>query len=259
VRETIYPELARIDGQSINIATLDQAVEAAVSRARAGRGFRFFTLNLDHLVKRREDARFRAAYREAELISADGAPVAWLARRQTSGIRRTTGADLVEPLSRAAAEAGIPIALYGSTLEALQRAAEHLARLAPGLAIAHLEAPPFGFDPTSKEAEAAAERIAASGARIVFVALGAPKQEFFASHVSGRMPGLGLVCIGAALDFLAGTQTRAPVLLQRTGLEWLWRLAGNPARFAARYAKCVAVLFSLVLGAAPGAKRQIGA
>jgi exopolysaccharide biosynthesis WecB/TagA/CpsF family protein len=259
VRETIYPELARIDGQAINIATLDQAVEAAMNRARAGRGFRFFTLNLDHLVKRREDARFRAAYRNAELISADGAPVAWLARRQAEGIRRTTGADLVEPLSRAAAEAGIPIALYGSTKDALQRAAEHLAHLAPGLVIAHVEAPPFGFDPTSREAEAAAERIAASGARIVFVALGAPKQELFASHLAARVPGLGLVCIGAALDFLAGTQIRAPLPFRRAGLEWLWRLSTNPTRLAARYARCIAILVALVLGAVPGAKRQIGA
>lgn len=248
MNQAAIPPLARIDGQAINLATLEETVEAALDRAANGQGFRLFTLNLDHLVKRREDPAFRSAYARAELVTADGAPVAALARRQSPGITRTTGADLVHPLCREAALRGVPVALFGSSRETLTRTADILCRDYPTLRITHIEAPPYGFVPTSDAAAAAADRIAASGARLVFVALGAPKQELFAAAMVDRTPELGFVCIGAALDFIAGTQVRAPILFQKTGMEWLWRLASNPSRMMYRYAACALVLASLVLG-----------
>jgi exopolysaccharide biosynthesis WecB/TagA/CpsF family protein len=247
-----HPPLAEIDGQMINIATLAQAVEAAMGRAVEKRGFRLFTLNLDHLVKRRHDPVFSAAYREADFVSADGAPVAVLARKQGADVERTTGADLVEPLCREAAKRGVPIAFFGSNIETLEKTAQSLRQLYPGLIISHLEAPPYGFDPTSPDAESAALRIAQSGARIVLVALGAPKQELFASHMAHIAPDLGFICIGAALDFIAGTQARAPLFFQKTGLEWVWRLASNPVRMARRYWLCALVLIRIVAAGAYG-------
>jgi exopolysaccharide biosynthesis WecB/TagA/CpsF family protein len=243
-----YPTLAVIDGQPINIATMSAAIAAPIALARAGQGFCFFTLNLDHMVKRRDDPAFLAAYAKADLVSADGAPVAWLARKQREGIVRTTGADLVEPLAIEAAKQGIKIAFFGTTDAVLEAANAHLRSIAPGLEIAHCESPPLGFDPTSAAAEAACARIAASGAQIVFVALGAPKQELFAAHMREKFPGLGFVCIGAALDFFAGAQVRAPEAFQKLGLEWFWRLASNPRRMAKRYALCAAVFASVLIG-----------
>lgn len=242
------PLLARIDGTAINLATLGQTVDAAIERAAAGQGFRLFTLNLDHLVKLRESVPFQAAYRQAELVTADGAPVALLARRQFPGMTRTTGADLVEPLCARAARDGIPVAFFGSDQATLDRCAQILTHRYPGLVIAHREAPPFGFDPTSPAAEAAADRIAASGARIVFVAFGAPKQELFSAHMAERTPQLGFVCIGAALDFIAGSQVRAPKLFQSLGMEWLWRLGTNPRRMAKRYYLCAKLLAAMIVG-----------
>lgn len=247
-----HPPLAEVDGQMINIATLEQAVEAALGRATEKRGFRLFTLNLDHLVKRRHDAAFRAAYQDADFVSADGAPVAVLARRQGADVERTTGADLIAPLCREAATRGIPLAFFGSNIETLETTARSLRQRFPGLNISHLEAPPYGFDPESPEAEAAARRISESGARIVLVALGAPKQEFFASHMAHIAPDLGFICIGAALDFIAGTQARAPLFFQKTGLEWVWRLAGNPMRMAKRYWLCALVLVRIIAAGAYG-------
>jgi exopolysaccharide biosynthesis WecB/TagA/CpsF family protein len=249
MHQPTFPDLAIIDGQRINIATLDDAVAAAIGRARAGEGFRLFTLNLDHIVKRRADPAFAAVYAEADFISADGAPVAALARRQAATIRRTTGADLVVPLCQAAAKAGVPIALYGSDMPTLEACAASLLKTAIGLDIVHLEAPPYGFDPGSEAAFDAAKRIEESGARIVFVALGAPKQEFFAATMAGHVPSLGFVCIGGALDFIAGTQARAPVVFQKSGLEWLWRLGSDPRRFYRRYVLCAGALVSLMAGA----------
>lgn len=247
MNDTIYPNLAMIDGQPINIGTMADAVAAPITCAKLGRGFVFFTLNLDHVVKRRDDPRFAAAYRKANLVSADGAPVAFLARRQAAEIERTTGADLIKPLAIAAAQSGIPIAFFGTTDAVLNKSAEELEKLAPGLNIAHKESPPLGFDPTSPEAEAALRRIADSGARIVFVALGAPKQELFAAHWAEKFPQLGFICIGAALDFIAGAQVRAPMIFQKLGLEWFWRLSTNPARMARRYGLCAMVMASLLI------------
>ncbi len=247
-----HPPLARIGGQDINLPTLDSAVDAVISRAKESRGFRLFTLNLDHLVKLRDDAAFRRAYERADFITADGAPIAVLARRQGANLERTTGADLVEPLCARAARDGIPIGFFGSNSETLEASAARLVARYPGLTIAHREAPPYGFDPTSPAAEDAMRRMEEAGARIVFVALGAPKQELLAAHMAERFPGLGFICIGAALDFIAGTQVRAPVVFQKTGMEWLWRLLTNPKRMARRYALCALMLGELLRQKPPG-------
>ncbi len=239
--------LATLDGQKINVATLAEAVAGCMERLRAGRGFSLFTLNLDHMVKRRADPAFRDAYARADLVTADGAPVVRLARRQGARLERTTGADLVDPLCAAAAREGAPVYFFGSSDATLARAADELRRRHPGLIVAGHEAPPMGFDPRSPAAERAGAAIAASGARLCFVALGAPKQEILADRLSRRHPGVGFVCIGAALDFISGEQNRAPRVFQTSGLEWLWRLAGDPRRLAGRYARCAALLADLAL------------
>lgn len=246
-RLTAYPALARIDGQPINLATQGDAVAAMIGAARAGRGFTLFTLNLDHLVKRRADAAFRAAYARATFVTADGAPVVRLTRIGAPNMRRTTGADLVMPLCAAAAASGVPMYVFGATQSSLDMAAQVLSARFPGLRIAGAEAPPFDFDPLSDAADAAAGRIAASGAGIALLALGAPRQELFADRAFARHPGIGFLCIGAALDFISGEQARAPKFFQSAGLEWLWRLACNPRRLGARYWHCAAVLADIAV------------
>ncbi|MDR3493816.1 MAG: WecB/TagA/CpsF family glycosyltransferase [Ancalomicrobiaceae bacterium] len=229
--------LCYIDGQAINIDSMPGAVERAMQRARNGCGFTFYTLNLDHLAKRRQNRDFRRIYDRATFVSADGAPVVWLSRAVGVEIERTTGADMVWPMAAECARLGIPVFLFGSNDAVLAKAVARLTAAFPGLAIAGTEAPAMGFDPTSEAAEAAADRVAASGAGVCFVALGAPKQEFFADMALQRHPQLGLFCIGAALDFIAGTQRRAPGFMARNGLEWLWRLSQNPKRMTERYVK----------------------
>ena len=238
--------LAIIDGQKLNLATLEDVVEHARARGVAGRGFSLFTLNLDHLVKRRSNPAFRAAYASATYVTADGAPVVALARRQGAELDRTTGADLVNPLCAMAAQEGLSLYFFGSSNEQLAGAAKVLLQKFPNLKIAGWEAPPVGFDPLSPAAFAAADRITASGARFCLVALGAPKQEFFVDAVSARHPSIGFFCIGAALDFIAGGQARAPRWMQHIHLEWAWRLASNPRRLAPRYARCALLLADLV-------------
>jgi exopolysaccharide biosynthesis WecB/TagA/CpsF family protein len=250
------PDLAVIDGRRVNLADMGQAVRAAVGAAAAGRGFSLFTLNLDHLVKARADERFAQAYDRAAFVTADGAPVVALARREGAALERTTGADLVFPLCEQAAGEGVPVFLFGASQSALEAAAAALQARCPGLDVRGREAPPYGFDPFSPDAEAAGDRIAASGARLCFLALGAPKQELFADRMVARGLPVGFVCIGAALDFIAGEQKRAPALWRKIGMEWAWRLLSNPRRLGMRYARCAVLFAELWLaGRSSGAPR----
>lgn len=241
------PAIALIDSQPINIATQSELLDKIMNRVKSGFGFTLFTLNMDHLVKRRDDARFRDAYRRATFVTADGAPVVALARRQGAKLERTTGADLLVPLCAAAERDGVPVYFFGSSEEALAKASAKLRKMYPALDIRGLVSPPMGFDPTSPRADRYGQRIRLSGAKLCFVLLGAPKQELFSDRMMQICPEVGFLCVGAALDFVAGEQKRAPSLLQKTGLEWAWRLATNPRRLLVRYAKCAALLADLAL------------
>lgn len=239
-----------VDGTLLNLATEEEAVARIVGDAVRGLGGTVFTLNVDHLVKLRENPAFRAAYDEASYVSADGLPIVLMARWNGADVTRVTGSDLLVPLSRGAADAGVAIHLFGSSDAVLERAGARLQLEAPGLVIAGREAPPMGFDPAGPAARAAAERIAASGARICYVALGAPKQEIFAHTAVAAAPEVVFLGIGAGLDFLAGAQRRAPSILQDAGLEWLWRLAADPRRLGGRYWRSAKYLAGLLLAEA---------
>ena len=212
-------------------------------------GFSVATLNLDHIIKLRADAAFRVAYQNQTYVVADGRPVVWLRSVMDQPVELVPGSELLEPLSQLAAEMGTPVALLGSTSDALTRAAAELKRRFPGLRIVCKLAPPFGFDPESAAAKEALSAINASEARLCFLALGAPKQEQLAARAADLCPTVGFVSIGAGLDFLAGTQTRAPKWVRKLAMEWLWRMASNPRRLAKRYLNCIYILPGLFFGA----------
>lgn len=253
--------VACVEGVRINLPTLEAAAATALRQAKAGKGFTLFTVNLDHLVKLTSHQTFQAVYRRATFVTADGWPVVWLARRQNAQLERATGADLVEPLCEAAAQAGVGVYFIGPGPSAQAGALEILAARYAGFTVSGKETPMLpgdGSNLDAAEVAAMAARINASGATLCFVSMGAPKQEILADALAARCPRVGFICVGAALDFIAGQASRAPQWVQRAKLEWFWRLANDPRRLAARYAQC-AVLFaglalkSLTHGAAPGA------
>ena len=248
VARSINAPLASIDGWSITTPTLDSAVGEIIERAGRAESFTVFTLNLDHVVKLRRDAAFRAAYRSASVVTADGAPIVWLSRRQGANLTRTTGADLVLPLVDAAAAHQIPIYLYGSTGATLAKAARSFVDRSDGLIdIAGSDSPSANFDPNGPKRTPPLPASPPPAPASRCIALGAPKQEVFAARAKAQGLRCGFVCIGAALDFIAGDQIRAPKLMQRTGTEWLWRLATNPRRLAGRYADCALLLADLAV------------
>lgn len=226
----------------VNMPTRTAALDEARRRLRAGEGFALATINLDHLVKLRRDAAFADAYSAQDIVVADGNPVVWLSHLARRPVALVPGSELVIPLARVAAEEGAPVALVGSTAPALAAAGVALRQAVPGLVIAAEIAPAMGFDPGSPAAEALLRKLDQSGARLAFLALGAPKQERLAARGRSLAPRVGFASIGAGLDFLAGTQRRAPCWMQAVAMEWFWRLLSSPARLGPRYARCAAIL-----------------
>ncbi|WP_245924920.1 WecB/TagA/CpsF family glycosyltransferase [Aliiruegeria haliotis] len=214
-------------------------LEARIGR---GRGFAVATLNLDHVVKLRHSARFREAYDAHSHIVADGNPIVWLARMAGQDVKLTPGSELVLPVAEMAARTGVSLGLFGGTPESLAQARTAIETHAPDARVANCLAPPVGFDPDGTDAEVFISTMQESDAAIWLLALGAPKQEILASRAFARMPDRGFLSVGAGLDFIAGCQRRAPGVVRSLALEWAWRMAGDPARLAPRYGKCIAIL-----------------
>lgn len=234
---------------AVNTPTKQALFQAVRDRLNAGEGFALATLNLDHLTKLPVDPDFLAAYRAHDLVVADGRPVVWLAAMAKQKLELMPGSDMILPLCALCAELSVPIALVGSSDDALAGAAAALKEKVAGLRISYTHAPPYGFDPAGKQADAIFDDLTASGAGLCFIALGAPKQELFAARGRERAPTVGFASIGAGLDFLSGHQVRAPKIMRILALEWLWRALQSPMRMVPRYAKCFAILPGLMVQA----------
>jgi exopolysaccharide biosynthesis WecB/TagA/CpsF family protein len=236
-------------GVTVNVASRAALLADIEARLKAGSGFSVATLNLDHVVKLRQSAEFRAAYLSQTHVTADGNPIVWLMRVAGRQVDLVTGSDLVDPVAALAARLGTGVALVGSTEGVLTCAAEELARRHAGFRTVATLSPPMGFDPAGPMADALIAEIGNSGAGLCLVALGAPKQELFAARAQAALPEVGFLSIGAGLDFIAGSQRRAPPIVRRFASEWLWRLVTDPGRLAGRYAACAGSLPGLTVEA----------
>ena len=219
------------------------------SRFASGQGFSVATLNLDHVVKLKRDPVFRRAYAAHSHITADGNPIVWLSRLAGQEISLIPGSELIEPLVALAARYNVPVAFYGATETALTQAAEVLKARYPGLQIAFCRSPEMGFDPDGDIAAADMADLGTSGARLCFIALGAPKQERLAARAQDLLPGVGFVSIGAGLNFIAGTESRAPAWVRVIAAEWIWRMLSDPKRLARRYGACLLAMPGLTVRA----------
>jgi exopolysaccharide biosynthesis WecB/TagA/CpsF family protein len=244
--------------EDLRISTLPLTETAALICQNAGSAAakNVFTLNLDHVVKMRKDAKFRAAYLRAGLITADGFPIVLACNLQGSQVSRVAGSDLIAPIIAEAARSGKSVYFFGSSSQVLNETSRLLRERNAGLTIAGVFSPPQGFDPASEDARHCIEAIGNSKADLCFVALGAPKQELFADHAKSFLPNVSFVCIGAGLDFITGAQVRAPHWMRRWNLEWLWRAVGNPRRLLYRYLLCMVALPGILARAALVPRRR---
>jgi N-acetylglucosaminyldiphosphoundecaprenol N-acetyl-beta-D-mannosaminyltransferase len=190
--------------------------------------------NSHSVVTATQDEVFSFVVNAADMATPDGAPVAWMLRALGfSSQSRINGPDLMLAYCKHAAEIGEPIFLYGNTEKTLKTLIDVLSTRFPGLVIAGAYSPPFR--PLSEDEDRKiVDLINESGARTVWVSLGCPKQEIWMAEHRGRV-NAAMVGVGAAFDYHAGTIKRAPLWMQRSGLEWLHRLCSEPRRLWRRY------------------------
>ena len=190
--------------------------------------------NVHVVVTANQQPALSRAVNGADLGLPDGAPIAWVLRRMGfPQQRRIAGPDLLWHLCERAAEIHIPIFLLGGTPDTLQMLEARLQTGIHGLHVAGAHSPPFR-ELTASEDEAIVRSINESGARLVLVGLGCPKQELWMAAHRGRVQAV-MLGLGAAFDFHAGTAKRAPLWMQRAGFEWLHRLLSEPRRLWKRY------------------------
>jgi N-acetylglucosaminyldiphosphoundecaprenol N-acetyl-beta-D-mannosaminyltransferase len=221
---------------SVDQVGFDEAIDRIAALVAAGRGGVVFTPNVDHVVQVETDLELRAAYASCALSLADGMPLLWLARAMGRPLpAKVSGSDLLEPLCARAAMDGTTIYLLGGRDGVAETAGRILMSRHPGLGVVGCDAPPLGFDRDVTTNQAVIDRIVAQRPGLLFVALGAPKQELWLHRhkvALGATVGLG---IGASLDFIAGVSKRAPRWVSSIGGEWLYRLGQEPKRMAERY------------------------
>jgi N-acetylglucosaminyldiphosphoundecaprenol N-acetyl-beta-D-mannosaminyltransferase len=235
----LAPTLARVDSRRILGMRVDGlrsslAAEGILELAEAGAGGLVCVATV-HMVMEAFDAPdFQRSVNAADLVTPDGVPLVWLLRRLgLPETRRVYGPTLMQLVCRRAEERGLPIGLYGGSAQVLKKLEQRLAARHPLLRIAFAASPPFRPE-TEAEAASTVQAIEASGARILFVGLGCPKQERWMAAHREELPCV-MLGVGAAFDFLAGAKRQAPGWLQRAGLEWLFRLASEPRRLWRRY------------------------
>ena len=223
-------------GVPVNPVTIEQAADRVVDAAASGKGGWVVTPNLDILRRAVCDPEFRRLYDATTLRIADGMPLVWASRlRGTPVPERAAGSDLIYVLAARAASAGVSMFLLGGNPGAAEKTAEALTRLHPTLQIAGIECPAPGFEQDERTMASIVQSVAASGAGIVLVALGCPKQEKLIAVMRPQLPRTWFLGIGITFSFVAGEVQRAPMWMRRSGLEWIHRLVQEPRRLARRY------------------------
>ncbi|GIJ44787.1 hypothetical protein Val02_16730 [Virgisporangium aliadipatigenens] len=259
--------LAGLDFAALSETEVVDRVRAALDR---GEGGRIATPNVDILRQAARDPQVRADLDTADLLVADGTPLVWASRLARQPLpERVTGSGLIWSLSAGLALDGRSVYLLGGEpgpvderYSGAERAAEVLVDRFPGLRIAGHASPPHGFDRDEETFRAILQRVILAEPDMVFVGLGFPKQERIIGLLRPELPATWFLGCGAAINFVAGDQTRAPLWMQRGGLEWVHRLANEPTRLAGRYL-CRDAPYALrllataaVAGREPGAREE---
>lgn len=226
-------ESRRIISVRVDATSYSDATERIRVWAEAGGSRYVCVCNVHMVMEAYDDPDFAAIVNGADLVTPDGMPLVWALRK--CGVKKASrvyGPELVPRLLEMAERTGLPVGFHGGTPEVLDALTAEVSMRFPELRLVYACSPPFG-PVTDREGEL--EDIRRSGARILFVALGCPKQERWMGERAGEVPGV-MVGVGAAFDFLAGNKPQAPRFVQAAGLEWAFRMATEPRRLWRRYA-----------------------
>jgi exopolysaccharide biosynthesis WecB/TagA/CpsF family protein len=227
-------ERTNIFGVNYCISRTEEAVHHVLSHLDDLKGQYICFSNVHTTVMAKENPDYAQILNEAAMVFPDGAPIAKLeAKRGFEGAERVAGPDFMNNMFRDTADGKVSHYFYGSTDETLKKLQENLKQKYPNINIKGIYSPPFR-QLSDEEDEEDIKRINDSGADIVWIGLGAPKQEKWMNAHKGKLNAV-MMGVGAGFDFHAGTIQRAPIWLQKIGLEWLYRLLKDPVRLYKRY------------------------
>ena len=235
----------RVGNICFTVETLAEAIEdvlslAAEVGAEAGpdaRGRAVHFANAYNVALARADAGYARLLQAGDRVFSDGVPITWVGARAYPDLaerwQRVYGPDVMQGVFAESDSPGPRHYLLGGSPETLDALVAHMAATYPEAQGVGAESPPFEV-PSAAELAQRDERIRASGATIVWVGLGTPKQDVEVRRLADGLPVVGMA-VGAAFDFLAGTKPQAPEWMQRHGFEWAFRLASEPRRLGTRY------------------------
>lgn len=227
---------ARIDilGTGVDPTSYAAATELVLGWA-GNRESRYVCIANVHVVMEAYDSpAFRSQVNAADLVTPDGMPLVWELRRSGHPDQaRVYGPDLMMRVIEAASGENLPVGLFGGQPEVLSELSTRLKARFPALVISYEHSPPFR-KLTVEEDQVVVEDINQSGARILFVGLGCPRQEMWMADHAGKVQAV-MMGVGAAFDFHAGAVRQAPDWVQDAGLEWVFRLSQEPRRLWRRY------------------------
>lgn len=251
------PPLVVLLGLPFHDLTLEETLDWCRTRMHGHDPGYAVTANVDFTTQAYEDADLKKIVFFADRVVCDGMPLVWLSRVFGRPLReRVAGSDMVPRLLEICAEENLGVYFFGSDMGTLKEAKVIVEQRFPGLRVAGMDSPPVGAV-IDWDNEALCRQMRASGASLLLVCLGCPKQErwIFAHH---RETGIPLsIGVGASLDFIAGKQKRAPVWMRKTGLEWFWRMSSNPSRLVSRYGKDLLFLTKAAIGQAWAQRRRV--
>jgi N-acetylglucosaminyldiphosphoundecaprenol N-acetyl-beta-D-mannosaminyltransferase len=244
VRTGRVADRASVLGCEIDRLDMQQTLEACNRAIAAGDYLQHMAINAAKLVAYQNDPRLREIVQECGLVNADGQAVVWASRLLGDPLpTRVAGVDLMQELLSLAAKEGYRIYILGARPEVLGRAIEEIRLRHPGIKIAGYRDGYF----EDHEAEGVARGIRESRAQILFVAMSSPRKEYFMGTYGPTLRVPLAMGVGGSVDVIAGVTARAPALMQRLGLEWLFRLLQEPRRLASRYLSTNARFIALVL------------
>jgi N-acetylglucosaminyldiphosphoundecaprenol N-acetyl-beta-D-mannosaminyltransferase len=222
-------------GVLIDVIDYEAATEKVLRAARQQRPLALTALAVHGVMTGVQDKAHAARLNAFDVVTPDGQPVRWALNllHRAALPDRVYGPTLTLEVLRGCAAEGLPVYLYGSTAETLDRLVLALTAMLPALKVAGAEPSKFRAAEPGEDRQIA-NRIRASGARVVLVGLGCPRQELFA-YAMRPLVDAPLLAVGAAFDYHAGNLRKPPPWMQRRGLEWLWRLGLEPARLWRRY------------------------
>lgn len=227
-------KFCRVLGLKTAVSYMDEAVTLVCDRLDELKGQYITFANTHSVVMAAESRRFFKVQEAAAMVFADGWPVAKYQKwKGFAEAKRVAGPDFMAEIFKRSVEKGYSHYFYGSSNETLAALRTNLENRYPGIEIGGMYSPPYGKR-TKEEWNGDLEKINASGADFIWIGLGAPKQELFMCRQKGEACGL-MLGVGAGFDFHAHTIKRAPLWMQRCGLEWFHRLMQEPGRLLKRY------------------------